>query len=133
MKIVVTAIIKNKKTNKFLIVKRSKNSDIHAGLWVFPGGILEEGESIMDCLTREIKEEVNLNIDNKKIYISDYVYDRLNGGVTLGFCFLVFTNKEEVILNEELDDFKWIDPRKFKDYEHISELDEEIKKAYNIE
>lgn len=132
MKIVVTAIIKNKKTNKFLIVKRSKNSNIHAGLWIFPGGILNDGEDIMECLKREIKEEVNLDVDNKKIYISDYVYNRPDGEITLGFCFLVFTNKEKVGLNEELDDFKWINPIEFKNYKHIPELDKEIKKAYDI-
>ncbi len=132
MKIVVTAIIKNKKTNKFLIVKRSKNSDIHAELWVFPGGILEEGESITECLKREIKEEVGLDIEDKKNYISDYVYNRPDGEITLGFCFLVFTNKEKVALSEELDDHKWINLSEFKKYEHIPELDKEIKKIYNI-
>jgi mutator protein MutT len=130
MKVVITAIIINKKTNKFLIVKRAKNSDIHSGLWVFPGGILIDGEDILGCLKREIKEETGLEIKDKKIYISDYVYKRPNGESTLGFCFLIFTDEEEVKLNEELEDFKWISLEEFQNYEHIPELDKEIKKAY---
>lgn len=31
--------------------------------WEFPGGKLEENESEIDCIKREIKEELNLEID----------------------------------------------------------------------
>ena len=133
MKIVVTAIIKNRKTNKFLIVKRSKNSKIHPNLWVFPGGVLKKSEDIIDCLKREIKEEVGLDIHGKKIHISDYTYKRPDGESTLGFSFLVFTDKKNVKLSNELQDFKWIYPNKFKKYKHIPELNKEVEKAYAIE
>ena len=31
-------------------------------LWEFPGGKLEKGEAAADCIVREIKEELNINI-----------------------------------------------------------------------
>lgn len=39
----------------------------------FPGGGLEEGEGIKDCLIREFQEELNLEIEvNELIYLTDF-------------------------------------------------------------
>ena len=58
---VAVAIITHQK-NKVLISLRS-NSVHQGGLWEFPGGKLETGESVLDALKREIKEELNITID----------------------------------------------------------------------
>ncbi len=52
--------------NKIYIQKR-KLGGLMGGLWEFPGGKFEPGESAEQCLTREIKEEmgVALHIDEK--------------------------------------------------------------------
>jgi len=52
--------------NKIYIQKR-KVGGLMGGLWEFPGGKFESGESAEQCLTREIKEEmgVALHIDEK--------------------------------------------------------------------
>ncbi len=57
---IVVGIIKNNH-GKVLITKRKKNQ-LLGGLWEFPGGKVEENETIEDALTREIKEEVALDI-----------------------------------------------------------------------
>jgi 8-oxo-dGTP diphosphatase len=49
------------KNNKILITKRPKGSHLE-GLWEFPGGKQEKGESLKDCLVREIREELGLKI-----------------------------------------------------------------------
>ena len=44
--------------DKFFIQKRDENAML-GGLWEFPGGKVENGESLEDALSREIKEECN--------------------------------------------------------------------------
>ena len=56
MKIVGTAIIVNEK-GEILVGKRPEGKAL-AGLWEFPGGKQEEGETIEQCIKREIYEEI---------------------------------------------------------------------------
>ena len=46
---------------RLLITQRPAEKDL-GGLWEFPGGKLEEGESYQDCLRREVKEELGIEI-----------------------------------------------------------------------
>ena len=47
---------------RYLIAKR--RSGVHlAGLWEFPGGKREQGETLEECLQRELFEELNVRID----------------------------------------------------------------------
>ena len=113
--VVITAIVKNK--NKFLILKRSSSMEIHPNKWSFPGGKLEKGEDIYDCLSRELKEETGLEIQPELQYISDYTYERPNKDWTLGFCFLVTSESNQVKLSSEFTDYKWITKSEFKNYD----------------
>ncbi|MFM7900539.1 MAG: (deoxy)nucleoside triphosphate pyrophosphohydrolase [Bacteroidota bacterium] len=47
--------------NKVLAVQRGVNMKM-AGKWEFPGGKLEEGETPIQCIVREIFEELAMNI-----------------------------------------------------------------------
>ena len=56
--VAVAVIIRD---GQILISKRSEN--VHqGGLWEFPGGKVEAGETITEALYREIKEELGINI-----------------------------------------------------------------------
>ena len=50
--------------NEILLSKRAKNKHL-GGFWEFPGGKVETGEVPEIALIREIKEEINININNK--------------------------------------------------------------------
>ncbi len=59
---------------KFLAARRAP-SEKHAGWWEFPGGKFEEGEDAAQCLVREIKEELELDVEVGKeigIWIFDH-------------------------------------------------------------
>jgi mutator protein MutT len=49
------------KERRILIARRKKN-DSFGGFWEFPGGKCENGESAADCVCREIREEVGIEV-----------------------------------------------------------------------
>ena len=63
--VATAAIIQN--DSGILICKR-RDGDNFGGLWEFPGGKLEWGESPIECLKREIKEELDIEVFDLKLY-----------------------------------------------------------------
>jgi 8-oxo-dGTP diphosphatase len=59
---------------KYLITSRPPNKYL-AGQWEFPGGKVHVGESAHDCLVRELREELGVEIvPLEKNYFIDYEY-----------------------------------------------------------
>lgn len=57
-KAVVAAVVK--RNESFLVCRRPMHKR-HGGLWEFPGGKIEEGESILEAAQRELSEELSMN------------------------------------------------------------------------
>ncbi len=57
---VTCAIIRNE-DNEVLAVQRGEKTD-HPFKWEFPGGKVKEGESEEECIIREIREELSIDI-----------------------------------------------------------------------
>jgi mutator protein MutT len=45
-----------------ILIDRRKNSGTMGGLWEFPGGKIEPGETVAECIVREIREELAIEI-----------------------------------------------------------------------
>jgi mutator protein MutT len=60
MRIVTAAIIFSR--GRVLIARRRSGSS-EEGLWEFPGGSLEAGETLQDCLKRELAEELGIETE----------------------------------------------------------------------
>ncbi len=77
---VAVAIITNQ-YNEVLVSLRAKEAH-QGGLWEFPGGKLEQGESVFDALKREIFEELNISI-NKAFAFKKIQYNYVDKNVLL--------------------------------------------------
>ena len=58
------------KDKKVLLAKRPGHSHL-GGLWEFPGGKIEPGESAVQCLKRELAEELKIEIDPRGVVSFD--------------------------------------------------------------
>ena len=79
MKIVTAAIIIH--NGKILIAQR-KHGKNQEYLWEFPGGKQEAGETLEECLHREIMEELRLDITVEKFF-TESRYDYESGSISL--------------------------------------------------
>lgn len=128
--VAISALIKNKEWDKFLIIKRSENEIAYPWKWAFPGGKLEPGESIIDTLKREVLEEVGLEIENSKEFIKDFTFMRKDWHNVVGLSFSVTALTYDVILPKDFEDFKWITENELKNFDYISWMDEEVRIAF---
>ena len=98
---VVAAIIQ--KENKILATKRGYGEFIN--MWEFPGGKIEPGETKEEALIREIKEELNIEINVDKFAIDiEYQYPNFYLFMSCFMCSI----KEGSIEFLEHNDGKWI-------------------------
>lgn len=73
---VVAAIIENK-NNEILCALRSPNMSL-PNLWEFPGGKVEEGESLFEAIEREIQEELSCNVKASKVFAENtHEYEKI--------------------------------------------------------
>ncbi|GAB1763162.1 (deoxy)nucleoside triphosphate pyrophosphohydrolase [Priestia aryabhattai] len=102
MKKVTAAIIKDK--NRLLIAKRHSKDPL-GGKWEFPGGKIEPGETPQDCLVREIKEELGVEVKIGPFY-DDNVYNSQDHSIHLLFYWAEIIKGEVIPVVH--DDLKWI-------------------------
>lgn len=128
-RIVLTGILKD--NEKLLVVKRNENDDLYPGSWEFPGGHLEDGETLKQGLKRELQEEIGFTDDFEPIITHYYdevkeKNDELVHDLEIDFIVNVDSSALEIKLSEEHCDYAWV--TKDSDY-----LDDFIKdKLSNI-
>jgi 8-oxo-dGTP diphosphatase len=65
--------------NKILVTQRNSSSD-HPLKWEFPGGKLKTDETVEECIIREIREELDIEIEIRQSMVSvnhDYGFKQI--------------------------------------------------------
>ena len=113
LKIVVSiALINNE--NEILLSKRPEKKHL-SGFWEFPGGKVEEGETPEKALIREVKEELNIDINNKCIAplsFSEFDYNNFQLLLLLYIC----RRWDGVPMSLENNKLEWVKPNMLRDY-----------------
>ena len=92
------------------------------GMWEFPGGKIEFGESHEVALKREIREELGINISIEKfICTTDYDYSSFH--LTM-HCYLCNIVSGEIELREHIA-IRWLNPYELNDVKWLP-ADKEI-------
>ena len=93
---------------KFLVLRRSENNDYKPLFWDLPGGVVIAGETLAQTISREVKEETNIDIEVEKVL---YVYSNIDQIPVRQTIQLVYSCKYvrgNVRINpEEHDNYKW--------------------------
>ncbi len=109
-KFIAAAIIEQ--NGKILIAQRAKN-DALFGKWEFPGGKVEEGETLHQCLKRELFEELGIHAEIGEYFCTSTFYHK---DLLFDMCmFKVPSFKGEIILNEH-SALAWVTSAELSNY-----------------
>jgi 8-oxo-dGTP diphosphatase len=95
---------------KVLVVRRARMPA--QNLYTLPGGAVELGETLHDAVMREVREETQLEIEPVGLAGQrDVIVRDAQGRIERHFVILCFAARwiaGEPVLNEELDDARWL-------------------------
>jgi ADP-ribose pyrophosphatase YjhB (NUDIX family) len=116
---------------KILLVRRARSPA--KGFYSLPGGRVEFGESLHAALHREVDEETALKIEIIGLAgWREVVPGTSGGGHYLIMTFAARWTSGEPVLNDELDDFRWLAPDALGDLKLTSGLQEVIQSARGL-
>src|SRR4051812_1186439 len=112
MKRIDAAIAIVLRDGKILVCQR-KDDDTFGGFWEFPGGKQEDGETLEQCLARELREELNI-CARPTALLSPIIHDYPEVCVRLHpfLCQLESGDPEHL----ECQASRWIEPAELRDY-----------------
>jgi mutator protein MutT len=97
---------------KLLITQRSPDSHL-GGLWEFPGGKREAGETFEECLRRELEEELGIEVEVGELLESiDHVYPERSVHLKFFVCAWRVNEPRKLFCH----DFAWITREQLAQY-----------------
>jgi 8-oxo-dGTP diphosphatase len=102
-KIIGVAVIWNDQGQ--ILIDRRRSEGLMGGLWEFPGGKVEPGESIQECIKREISEELAIDIEvGEHLVTIDHTYTHLRVTLIVHHCRYVVGVPQPI----ECEEIRWV-------------------------
>lgn len=96
-----------------LITRRAPGEKL-AGMWEFPGGKLESGETPQSCIVRELREELGVESDAGEI-LTTSVFTYPGGKIEL--IAVIVSLRSAVLTLQVHDRAAWVTPQELLGYE----------------
>lgn len=88
-----------------ILIDRRRPEGMMGGLWEFPGGKLEPGETVEECIKREIWEELAIEIEvGKHLITIEHEYTHMRVTLTVHHC----RHLKGVPQPLECDEIRWV-------------------------
>ena len=94
-----------------LLISKRRENGLLGGLWEFPGGKIEEGESAKNCIIREIKEELGIHVKPTS-FLKQIKHAYTHFSITMDAYNCDFLHGYPQPLG--CDDWRWIKPQEIK-------------------
>ncbi|AFZ14531.1 mutator MutT protein [Crinalium epipsammum PCC 9333] len=110
-KIIGVAVIWNNQGQ--ILIDRRRAEGLMGGLWEFPGGKVEPGETVEECIQREIEEELGIEIAvGDRLITIDHDYTKFRVTLTVHHC-RHLTGEPQPI---ECDEIRWVNLEQLDHY-----------------
>lgn len=88
-----------------ILIDRRRAEGLLGGLWEFPGGKIEQGETVEECIKREIKEELGIEIEvGDRLITIDHAYSHFRVTLTVHHCRYLTGIPQPI----ECDEIRWV-------------------------
>ena len=127
---VATAVVRKKGTEKYLLAKRTKETDIQPGKWNFPGGKIEKKDSKPSgAAQRELFEETE--IEEQPVRTGEsFMVNTVDGKFRVHP--VLFKTEEEPELNSEHTEHRWIKSEQLDEFQTVKGLKQDLRRLDNM-
>ncbi|MBD2461214.1 A/G-specific adenine glycosylase [Oscillatoria sp. FACHB-1407] len=88
-----------------ILIDRRRQEGLLGGLWEFPGGKVEPGETIEECIKREIQEELGIDIEvGDRLMTVNHTYSHFHVTLNVHHCRHLSGEPQPI----ECDEVKWV-------------------------
>lgn len=112
--------------HEILLLKRGLATVLGPGLWGFPAGHIDPGESPAACSIRELHEEIGNHHNRALINTIGPIRDTFYGGIYQIYLYHYHWLDGEIHLNHEHTEYAWVGKHDFKTYQVMDGIDEDL-------
>lgn len=88
-----------------ILIDRRRPEGLMGGMWEFPGGKIEANETVQDCIKREIREELAIEIEVEEHFITiDHAYTHFRVTLNVHHCRYLSGEPQPLVC----DEIRWV-------------------------